>query len=166
MPGQNITKPAVSICCQPHDGWQAKLREIQAGMEEEGVPWDVLESSTADAVAAAFAGACSSQLGVGVGVSHNGLCIHYYKLPAEQPLFVHRDTGAPVTWRRFGCNAARLVKNMPFKTEVNQPVTSEPEAGQPRREQADGRDNHEDMATLIRAIVEQVLRDTANSQMR
>lgn len=110
-----LNKPSIIICTSQHTGFDAKLRELQAGMEEEGVPCALLSDSSADAVALAYKGAQTSLLGVGVGIGSAALCIHYKKLPENQPLFVLQGEGTLTEWRYFGYNAARLVKGLPFK---------------------------------------------------
>ncbi|SMC34620.1 glycerol dehydratase reactivase beta/small subunit family protein [Sporomusa malonica] len=110
-------KPSIIICIFPHEGCAAKLREVQAGMEEEGVPCSLLTGEEVDAIALAYRGAYASPLGVGVGISTEGMCIHYQKLPERQPLFVLDGEDNLAEWRRFGYNAARLVKGLPFKSK-------------------------------------------------
>ncbi|MDF2569452.1 MAG: dehydratase medium subunit [Sporomusa sp.] len=110
-----VKKPSIIICAFPHEDCEAKLREIQAGMEEEGVPCSLLTGEEMDAIALAYRGAHASPLGVGVGISPLGMCIHYQKLPERQPLFLLDSEDNLAEWRRFGYNAARLVKGLPFK---------------------------------------------------
>ncbi|MDU4961642.1 MAG: glycerol dehydratase reactivase beta/small subunit family protein [Sporomusaceae bacterium] len=110
-------KPVIALLAVAHPGCSAKLRELRAGMEEEGVPCLLVEVAGGDAAQMAYDGACGSQLGVGIGVSETAICIHYRKLPPEQPLFVCRG-GDAAEWRRCGYNAARLVKGLPFKDKA------------------------------------------------
>lgn len=116
-PDKASVKPYVLIYVFPHIGWEEKIREVQAGMEEEGIPCLVLQAEELDVVALAYQGACASKLGVGVGIGAEGLCIHYNKLPELHPLFALNVPGTPVHWRYFGYNAARLVKGIPFKEQ-------------------------------------------------
>ncbi|GAB6179576.1 hypothetical protein JCM14036_08950 [Desulfotomaculum defluvii] len=112
---KTLTKPSIIICTVPFEGSETKLREIQAGIEEEGVPYLLQKSEQSDRVDLAYQGANASQLGVGIGISPTGICIHYHKLPEDQPLFSLDGDGTPEEWRYFGYNAARLVKGLPFK---------------------------------------------------
>ncbi|MDR3560359.1 MAG: glycerol dehydratase reactivase beta/small subunit family protein [Negativicutes bacterium] len=107
-------KPRIMIYIQPHSGHEAKLREVQAGMEEEGIPcaWGTGEG---DATLLAHRGADDSQLEVGVGIASDGMSVHCRKLPRDKPLFLLTAGGNPTAWRHIGCNAARLVKGIPFK---------------------------------------------------
>ncbi|MDT8899682.1 glycerol dehydratase reactivase beta/small subunit family protein [Anaeroselena agilis] len=106
-------KPNIVIYVNAHFGQEAKLREVQAGIEEEGVPssWSV---GAGDAASLACRGAAESPLGVGVGIGAEAISVHYHKLPADKPLFV-LPAGEPGTWRRLGSNAARMVKGTPFR---------------------------------------------------
>ena len=115
QPEQTLNRPSIVITVFPHAGDAVKLREIQAGMEEEGVPCSLTTGADLDAVTLAHQAAFMSALGVGVGIRPDGLCIHYQKLPAHQPLFVLTGAQSAAEWRRFGYNAARLVKGLPFK---------------------------------------------------
>ncbi|WP_425060122.1 hypothetical protein SCACP_07700 [Sporomusa carbonis] len=120
QPDKTLTKPSIIVCTFPHANCDAKLRELQAGMEEEGIPYSLLNGDRNDAVALAYQGAQASPLGVGVGISPAGMCIHYHKLPALQPLFTLTGEGTAADWRQFGYNAARLVKGLPFKDKPEQ----------------------------------------------
>ncbi len=111
------TKPCVHIRLLTHSGWEEKLREVQAGLEEEGIPWRVTAGDCGEFVALGHQGAQESQLGVGIGIDASGMCIHYQKLPQAEPLFCLLEGGAKAAWRRIGYNAARLVKGIPFKDE-------------------------------------------------
>jgi hypothetical protein len=146
---KTLNKPSIIICACPHDACAAKLRELQAGMEEEGVPCLLTDDAGGDAAALAFKGAQVSPPGVGVGISPAALCVHYQKLPERQPLFVLERTGTPAEWRNFGYNAARLVKGLPFKDTSVQEEAAAPE---------------DDMAKLyasVREIILKVLQESA-----
>jgi len=118
-------------------------------MEEEGIPYTVA-AGEGDAPALAYQGALSSQLGVGVGLGPDAVCVHFQKLPPEQPLFVVKDDTLSAL-RVVGYNAARLVKGTPFKS---QDVLIEPEAMLP------------DMEQLVASIVQKVLREIQEGQGR
>ena len=142
-----LDKPCVLIYVSPHIGWQKKIREVQAGMEEEGIPCQVVQVEEFDAVALAYQGAIASKLGVGLGIGAESLCIHYHKLPAKHPLFVLNVPGTPVQWRYFGYNAARLVKGIPFKVQPTE---------EPVPQQMDSKA----LYNLIYGIVQKILRET------
>ena len=140
-------KPCVLIHVSPHPSFEHKIREVQAGMEEEGIPYVVMQSNQSDVVALAYQGACTSKLGVGVGIGVEGLCIHYSKLPAEEPLFALKVAGTPLEWRHFGYNAARLVKGIPFKNQSAENLIPQVM-------------DHSDLYSLISTIVKKVLQET------
>ena len=161
-------KPSIIICTYPHTGYEAKLRELQAGMEEEGVPCLLADAAAADAVALAYKGAQVSPLGVGIGISADSLCVHYQKLPESQPLFVLAGAGSRGEWRTFGYNAARLVKGLPFKTiaaevePVAAPAVCDVHAISPEQGTVQQYPANDDMAELyatVRKIVLKVLQE-------
>ncbi|GAA4574826.1 glycerol dehydratase reactivase beta/small subunit family protein [Planotetraspora kaengkrachanensis] len=113
-PGTAVrTRPEVVVLRRPDPRNRHCLRELGAGMEEEGVPFRV-EDVAADgsAVELAFAAAQVSHLDVGVGVDALGnVCVHHSKLPPGAPALTGTASGARV----MGHNAARLVVGIPFK---------------------------------------------------
>lgn len=148
--GQAVTKPSIALCVHVHEGCEQKLREIQAGIEEEGVPYTVIQDEEQDRMILAYKGAGMSQLGVGVGITSSGLCIHHHKLPVDQPLFVTDGRASGKEWRRFGYNAARLIKGIPFKNE-ELPAAVSKEA---------------DLTEMIREIIMKVMKETAQTMGR
>jgi hypothetical protein len=127
-------RPAVVVFYHPDPGNRDCLREINAGMEEEGVPCrtegvpDRVEGvpdredaacraeDAADGSARelAFAAAQVSNLDVGVGVDAMGyICVHHAKLPPDAPAVAGPASSA----RTMGHHAARLVVGIPFKQE-------------------------------------------------
>jgi len=111
-------KPCIAICVFRHPGCEQKIREVQAGMEEEGIPCVIMQGDDSDVIALANQAACASKLGVGVGIGPDGLSIQTDKLPAKKPLFLLKNPGTLTDWRIFGYNAARLVKGIPFKMQA------------------------------------------------
>jgi Dehydratase medium subunit. len=136
--------PSIVIYVNAHFGQEAKLREVAAGIEEEGIPssWFV---AAGDAVALAHRGASESRLGVGIGISTDSLSVHYHKLPGDKPLFALPAANNPVAWRQLGNNAARLVKGTPFKYFVAAPPVSREE------------DTKRRLADVIQEIIQQKL---------
>ena len=105
---QERIKPTVHVRCA-EDTPQEVLRQLQYGMEEEGIPWEAA-AGTGDALSLAWEAARSSRLEVGIG-----LVLHYSKLEREQPLFRIPANSGMETVRALGANAARLVKKLPLK---------------------------------------------------
>jgi hypothetical protein len=88
---------------------------VLLGIEEEGIPYDVQEVHDSDVLELAYRASLDSRLGVGVGISKQGIVLQFEKLDKAAPLFriklYQRDL-----FRSIGANAARLVKKMPFKS--------------------------------------------------
>jgi hypothetical protein len=98
------------------------LRQVTAGLEEEGVPYRLVretDGEDADGGAAGLASAAAreSALEVGIGVSAAGdVCVHQAKLPPGSPAL----SGPPATARIMGHNAARIVTGIPLLDPGNQ----------------------------------------------
>lgn len=113
MTDDGPTRPTVVVLASGSD-LDAVLRQVAAGIEEEGVPCDVRSGSGGDPVALAREAALASPLEVGVGVSDDGISVHHAKLPAASPAAHDREvTGA--VGRRMGHDAARIVTALPLK---------------------------------------------------
>lgn len=115
-------KPCIVIYVYDHLDSAQKIREVQAGMEEEGIPCSVMERKEPDVITLAYQAACASKLGVGVGIGAEGLSIQYDKLPPREPLFLLATPGTVTDWRTYGYNAARLVKGIPFKQNSKEKI--------------------------------------------
>lgn len=87
---------------------------VLLGIEEEGIPYEVQQVHDSDVLELAYKASLDSRLGVGVGISKEGIVLQYEKLDKAAPLFkiklYQKDQ-----YRNIGANAARLVKKMPFK---------------------------------------------------
>jgi Dehydratase medium subunit len=109
------------------------FRWIRFGAEEEGVPCreapvqaESRAQGAGDPVAAAYAAAQASRLGVGVAVGGSGLYLHEAHMPAEHPVW-EAPLGGDVrqVCRLAGCNAGRLVKRMPLRFDLEKaPLTT------------------------------------------
>ncbi|WP_413738860.1 glycerol dehydratase reactivase beta/small subunit family protein [Sodalis sp. RH21] len=119
----DISQPAIVITVDP-DADRRSWRQLLLGMEEEGIPFVLhrVERGNGDTspVTLAHQAASASPLAVGVAVGARELVVHDPHLPADGPLFVLEDYPrlAAEEIRRLGCNAARLVKGLPFKFTV------------------------------------------------
>lgn len=92
------------------------LNHLLHGMEEEGVPYVVKHQKAEPALVLGYRAAGSSNLGVGIGISEEGRgVVHYNKLPYDKPLFEFELQSSEGLLRTLGANAARIVKNIPFK---------------------------------------------------
>ena len=96
------------------------LREICAGIEEEGVFYEIKEQTLvpkdARSTAARFAwqAAQDSMLGSGIGVSQRDAALQMRGLSVDRCVeSYHVPTQAQC--RKLGANSARAIKKMPFK---------------------------------------------------
>ena len=105
-------RPTIYIYINNPD--QAVVREICAGIEEEGALYEVLERPEQDLEQMTWHAANDSMLGSGIGVIGSsvafqirglqpGKFIDYYAFPSKE------DS------RRLGANSARAIKKRPFK---------------------------------------------------
>ena len=92
----------------------ADFTGILLGIEEEGIPYDVQEVHESRVLELAHKASLDSRLGVGVGISKEGIVLQYEKLDKAAPLFKIKLYQKEL-FRAIGANAARLVKKMPFK---------------------------------------------------
>ncbi|GAA4871080.1 glycerol dehydratase reactivase beta/small subunit family protein [Actinomycetospora straminea] len=94
----------------------AVLRELCAGLEEEGVPHELRpgHDDEPDPTALAHRIARESPLEVGVGLTERGIAVHHAKLPVARPVTVDPDVTGEVA-RRMGHDAARVVTGIPLK---------------------------------------------------
>ena len=115
-------RPAVLVYCALAADDLDGARQLDAGMEEEGVPARIVTVPDGPAVALAHAAAQASNLDVGVGIDSMGnISVHHAKMPRDRAAL----NGSPGTARVMGHNAARLVRGTPFKLEVLDPATEE-----------------------------------------
>jgi hypothetical protein len=96
------------------------------GLEEEGIPWEIRETSRGELPALARQAAHGSPLDVGIAIGEGGdVVLHHRDLPAETPLFSLRNQRPkPSQLRRLGMNAARLVKRQPLAMGNDAPVVA------------------------------------------
>lgn len=108
-----VKKPSIFIYTNHPD--QMLLREVCAGIEEEGVFFEVFEREPSDLDTLAFEAANDSMMGSGIGMSNHqvalqmkgiskGRNVEFYEMPDE------------VQCRKIGANSARAIKKMPFKS--------------------------------------------------
>ena len=89
------------------------IREICAGIEEEGLLYRCAENTGADALHMAMEAAKEATIGVGIGVAGARAVLMHESLEPEKPLFVLED-GDREKARSLGKNAARFIKKMPL----------------------------------------------------
>ena len=104
-------KPAVHIYVA--DDTLPAIREICAGMEEEGVPWKILRMDGA-ARGLAHRAATDSVLEAGIGLAAGEVALQMRKVAEDCPLFIFTAPTAE-QYRMLGTNAARAVKKKRFR---------------------------------------------------
>lgn len=121
--GVGPRKPAIEITVHPAAEGGSVLRELLAGLEEQGVPWEV-EVAGGEAVALAHRAAGRSVLRVGLAVAGDGtVVLHHAQLPPERPV-QHLPRAGPTQARLAGQNAGRLVKGLPLEGLSQPPAGS------------------------------------------
>lgn len=106
-------RPTIHILCAPN-GSPEILKQIQYGIEEEGIPWET-NMGEGDAISLAWKASQDSRLEVGVGLDDQTAVLQFSKLKREKPLFSVSVRSTPETFRGLGANAGRLVKKQPLK---------------------------------------------------
>lgn len=106
-----VNKPSILIYVNHPD--RDYMREICAGIEEEGILYQIreLEGELDDL---AYDAANESMLGSGIGISGRRIAMQMRRLPRGRNVF---ELHAPRFWqcRNLGANSARAIKKMPFK---------------------------------------------------
>jgi hypothetical protein len=116
--------PAIHVAVLP-DVESIAFRWVRVGAEEEGIPCRETPAQAesraldgGDPVAAAYAAAQESRLGVGVAVGCGRVTLHEAHMPAERPVWEFPLSGdLRQACRLGGCNAGRMVKRMPLRFE-------------------------------------------------
>lgn len=110
-----MERPTIKVFTSADHGRQDALRQLQYGIEEEGLPYEVKIGSDEDAVDLAWDASRQSRLEVGLGLDSDTMVLHFGKLEASKPLFKIPARAPYEAVRAMGANAARLVKRLPFK---------------------------------------------------
>ena len=90
------------------------LNEICAGLEEEGIPWEIFSSDENNAKSLAHTAANHSRLRVGIGITAKTAALQMRNLPIDKPIFIIDIDDDLTSLRRLGINAARAVKGGMF----------------------------------------------------
>lgn len=105
-------KPTIFIyTCQPE---RTVLREICAGMEEEGIFFEVFEQNLTELNGLAWQAAQDSMLGSGVGILGSDAAFSMRGLPRMRCVEICRNADREQC-RRLGANSARVIKRQPLK---------------------------------------------------
>lgn len=141
-------------------GRTVDLQPVFWGLEEEGIPFEVQECSSGEAVGVAKEAAHMSPLNVGIGVDsgRGTIVLHHRDLAADQPLFVlNLQQASGRELRRLGVNAARLVKSEPL-------VLGELPDAQPSKPRSSSREPIENVSDeVVEQIVQRILAEFAKA---
>lgn len=107
-------KPSVKVYYDISSLSVSEFLNVLLGIEEEGIPYDVQPREGLDLLELAHQASVDSRIGVGIGISKEGIVLQYEKLDKSAPLFKIKLYQKDL-YRKIGSNAARLVKKMPFK---------------------------------------------------
>lgn len=105
-------KPSILIYGNQPD--RDLLREICAGIEEEGVLYEVLELESADLDELAYEAASGSILGAGIGITGLRAAMQMRGLNKGQNVFEINHPSFSQC-RSLGANSARAIKRVAFK---------------------------------------------------
>lgn len=105
-------KPTIMIYTARPD--EALLREVCAGIEEEGVLFEVVPAMVGDAAVLAAAASDSSMLGSGVAVCGTTVALHIKGMEKGKTVLSY-VLATPTQARDAGANSARVIKRLPFK---------------------------------------------------
>ena len=108
-------KPSIKVFYDCDHLSTSSFYNVLLGIEEEGIPYEVEAVHCSDVLELAHEASINSRLGVGVGISKEGVVLQYEKLDKAAPLFKIKFYQIDL-FRKIGSNAARLVKKMPFKS--------------------------------------------------
>ncbi|SJZ67393.1 Dehydratase medium subunit [Pilibacter termitis] len=96
---------------------QRVISSILHGLEEEGIPFFLEEFSDREVVELAYQASVKSSLNVGISCNQTQAILHYKNLKNTTPYIVLENIQQQPkeVLKRFGGNAARLVKGVAFK---------------------------------------------------
>ena len=108
-------KPCIMVYYDCDNLSESKFYNVLLGIEEEGIPYELEAVHNSDVLELAHEASVNSRLGVGIGISKEGVVLQFEKLDKASPLFRIKLYKLEL-YRRIGSNAAILVKKMPFKS--------------------------------------------------
>lgn len=107
-----IKKPSIFI--YTHEADPSVLKEVCAGIEEEGVFYDITEFPDECMEKLAYKAACDSMLGSGIGIFGAAVCLKMRGLEKGRNIESYLNP-SPIQCRNIGANSARAIKKLPFK---------------------------------------------------
>lgn len=115
-----LDRPSILVYVENEQ--ESLFKEILAGIEEEGIPYDLIKKpiEKKNFVEKIYSLCHKSRMGIAVGVQESEVVLHYNKLKEDKPLLdIKLNFYEKEKARKIGSNAARLYKSMPFK-DVNE----------------------------------------------
>lgn len=109
-----IKKPSIFIYVNRPDA--DVLREVCAGIEEEGVFYDIKEMEADSLDNLAWRAAGDSMLGSGIGMIGRSIALQIRGLEKGHNIVSHQEPEA-IQSRNLGANSARAIKKLAFKDE-------------------------------------------------
>ncbi len=115
-----VKKPTIVL--YTHHADTQLCQELCAGVEEEGILYEIIPWTTADAAQLSRMACEASILGVGIGVREREISLHIrgmnpgHGADDTTALFFYQKADARVA-RQLGANAARVIKKVPFRME-------------------------------------------------
>lgn len=90
------------------------LKEVCAGIEEEGVFYEIKEMEQASPDELAWTAANDSMLGSGIGMNGCSISLQMRGIPKGHSIEGYLEPGQEQS-RKLGANSARAIKKLPFK---------------------------------------------------
>ena len=109
-------KPTILIFTVRPD--EALLRELCAGIEEEGVLYDVIAQPSGEASALSAQASGMSMLGAGLALVGRATALHIKGMTSQSPLLGYANTTESQA-RDMGADSARVIKKLPLKMGEN-----------------------------------------------
>ncbi|ROR29096.1 dehydratase medium subunit [Mobilisporobacter senegalensis] len=107
-----MNKPSILIYINEAD--PDILNEVCAGIEEEGIPYEIFSKEEMDLEYLSFNSANDSILGAGIGIFGGKVALSLRSLPRGTYIY-YLENPTDSESRNIGANGARAVKRMPFK---------------------------------------------------
>ena len=107
-----IKKPSIFIYAYQPDA--SVLKDICAGIEEEGVFYEMKEMENASSDELAWTAANDSMLGSGIGMNGRSIAFQMRGIPKGRSIEGYLEPNQEQA-RKLGANSARAIKKLPFK---------------------------------------------------
>lgn len=107
-----INKPSIFIYTNQPD--ERCLKEICAGIEEEGVFYEVFDKEASDLDTLAFDAANESMMGSGIGLIGKSVALQMLGITKGNNIEICIDAEYS-DCRRIGADSARIIKKLPLK---------------------------------------------------